>query len=318
MQKDAILTAQAGNSHAAAQMAATLKLGSMNLLDEDSAAYQEYQAILAGGGTYMPSSVWRDMIAKAGVSAKTAAAVMGNKAGNLAEFGEQVAGRVREMQWDEDMGARMIERISGQLGDTIGGKKMTRGQAHEAAKAITDILRESSNIKGDLSKVIEAKLQEMGMTPNEAKAAAAAGVAGGEAVAQAMNYGSLRQASVLHSQSTHEKVRDEQQRARDTAGEAEGNANVGGGFAERFADTMKSGIQSLGEFVGRLLGGTDVDAPTAAPTRGEPPTTTGAATPTDGASAAPAASAAAMNNTYQTSPGDLGPVTYGPDSGVIA
>jgi len=327
-QKDALLTAQAGNSTAAAQMAATMQLGEAGLLDEGSRGHQEYLAIKSGGGTFMAPADWRKMMAEAGVDPGTASTIMHDRVGNLAKFGEKVASRAREMQFDQDIGSRMIRNIKGRLSGAArrSGGSMTTAQAMKAAQDMTMIMRNSADMDDDeLMDALKAKMREMGMNEKEATSAALMGMGAGETVSRQMGATNLREMAALHGHKQLAAVRRLRAEARGEAGAAARAAGRGqGGPLERAVGGIKDAEKGLLRFIARIMGGEPAD--------GSSPETDSLETderardadssrPSDGGpdEEIPPLAVTDIQTAIegQTSPGELGPVPQGVDSGEI-
>ncbi len=265
MQQDAILTAQAGRSEIGNLASSLMRMGEGGLIrDKESPAFKAYERLKNEGKfDIQDPGTMQAMLRKSGVNMGTAAGIMQQRGKNAQMYGDEVAGAVREQQWELDIQPVMQGSIAGSLqqGARGAGKPMSGPQSMALAKMITDTMRDMGGRDlGEVKQAIVSKFIEMGASEEDANAAAMGAMgAAGEAVRTRGYTQGLGQATALHGRGGMQAVRDQQATGQKRVDkEIEMAHEAQKGPFGRFIDAIKDS-SSMSEFLSKVAGGVEID-----------------------------------------------------------
>jgi len=256
MQIDAILTAQAGESPVADQMAALMRMGEEGMLKKGSKAEQAFQALKAGSYKYMDEGEFREMLSDSGVDPSQAAVIRNQREHNQLKYGDKVTNQAREQQWELDIATHMQRTVANDMATAAGGKINAR-RAMQLGKMVTDTIRDTAGqTQDEVKKSLEEKFMAAGATEEEARQMASVGLGAATTAAKQKGFESFGEAAIAGSPEMLRKKREEMERAA-SKGEAEkAEAHKGQEtMAERLVRGAKEGVTTAAEGLARLFGG---------------------------------------------------------------
>lgn len=253
MQQDALLTAQAGRSDVGNQAAALMRMGEAGMLKGKS--QQMFEALKEKGEfNSMTSGQFREMLKGSGVDMNAASSIMSQRETNWGEYGDQVAGAVREQQFAADIAPEMQRSIANQLNNIVGDKRSMRlgGVATEALRGM------AGKDPAEMRKALIKKFEEAGLKGDKAASAAEVAFGAADVVARKKGYeGGIGNVAALHSRKTLEGVQQEEEIAEERAADEEGVAHMQQSAGDRIIDAVKRGDPSAARTGARMLGAVD-------------------------------------------------------------
>lgn len=277
MQKDAILTAQAGRSEVGNLAASMMRMGEAGMLKGESKEVYE-QLKDKGEFNITDSNQMRKLLQQSGVNMGAAANIMSQRGENLQRFGEDVAGAVRKQQWETDIQPVMQRMVaqSLQIGAKGAGKRMSGSQSMEGARMVTDTIREmAGKSPREITAAIAEKFVEQGASEEDARAAAEGAIGAAGEASRRKGYRGVGEIAALHGKGGLEAVEQTEEEAEVAAAEESRTRGKGQkDWAERLGEGLKKGDKQLGKAVARFLGGEEDDKTAAGGDKAAKPDTT--------------------------------------------
>lgn len=207
-QKAGMLTANAINSQAGAQMAALMEIAAdpekygAKLTDENGQPTElgkQVQNLKEGKYSYQQGEDFQNMLARGGMESKSIQGVIGSRRANLEKHGMAIANNARDAQWDADLAPNIKADVSGMLSGASKGRFKGK-KLDDYADAVANALRTNGGkSSAEVLAAVKAALIKAGMPEEDVDRYASLAIEASDETAQAFGYKSAREAATLHS-----------------------------------------------------------------------------------------------------------------------
>jgi len=259
MQQDALLTVQAGQSESGNMASALMRMGETGMLRKGSQAFKAYTNLKDKGEFNITEpGQFRNLMRGSGVNMTDALTMLQQRNENRRLYGAEVAGAVRETQWDADVGDFMSRAVANQLG-TRG--HMGARRAMQLGQGVTDVIRDTAGqSQEEVREAVIKRLNKMGLRGSRAESAAtvAMGAAGEAAISRGYR-GGAGHAAALHSKEMLGSIRQTTEEAEAAAAEDQKHAAEA---QEGPVGRIMRGVgeaDDAGKLLARFFGGYDRD-----------------------------------------------------------